>query len=132
MLGDVTQAPFASNTFDYIIAISTLEHIAGIEAAAVRTVAELRRILSPSGTLLITLPMCKGTNEYPFWRELIESAKRMRDLLMEGFEVVREEYYLARVGETVCSLVSREAAAAADPQVDLIVAHLALRRALSD
>jgi SAM-dependent methyltransferase len=43
---------FPDAFFDAIVTIETLEHIADLEAAA----AEMRRVLSPAGELLITVP----------------------------------------------------------------------------
>jgi SAM-dependent methyltransferase len=50
--GDATRLPFASNTFDRIIASEVLEHIPGDLDA----LAELTRILKPGGIIAATVP----------------------------------------------------------------------------
>ncbi len=64
--GDVRALPFAARSFDYVLCISTLEHIGcdnsvyGIEQAgeggAAEALAELRRVLKRDGSLLLTVP----------------------------------------------------------------------------
>ena len=50
--GDVTQLPFADDSFDRIIASEVLEHIDDDIAA----LAELSRVLRPGGTIAATVP----------------------------------------------------------------------------
>jgi ubiquinone/menaquinone biosynthesis C-methylase UbiE len=49
---DWRELPFASNTFDAIVASSVFEYLTGIDM----TLAEFRRILKPGGFLIATVP----------------------------------------------------------------------------
>jgi SAM-dependent methyltransferase len=50
--GDITSLPFAESSFDLILATDVIEHVDD-DGQALR---ELRRTLSPDGTLLLTVP----------------------------------------------------------------------------
>lgn len=56
--GSATQLPFADGIFSHVICSEVLEHLGDDRAA----VAELARILAPSGTLVVTVPSAA----YPF------------------------------------------------------------------
>ncbi len=51
-LASATAMPFPTDTFDGIVALDVLEHIADHESAA----AEIARTLKPGGTLVVTVP----------------------------------------------------------------------------
>jgi SAM-dependent methyltransferase len=54
LVADVRRLPFAEGTFDVVVSVSTLDHFetaADLEAG----LAELRRVLVPGGTLVVTL-----------------------------------------------------------------------------
>jgi SAM-dependent methyltransferase len=51
---DVRRLPFADGSFDAVISNSTLDHFASLEEIAV-SLRELRRVLEPGGSLIITL-----------------------------------------------------------------------------
>lgn len=66
--GDVRDLAFTDRSFDQILLVSTLEHVGadntvyGVEAeggagARLDALRELRRVLRPSGTLLVTVPL---------------------------------------------------------------------------
>ncbi|MBU1173346.1 MAG: class I SAM-dependent methyltransferase [Proteobacteria bacterium] len=70
--GDITQKILEDNFFNAITAISTLEHIGvggryGIRGedglAPTRAMANIKRLLKPGGTLVITLPYRKSPEE---------------------------------------------------------------------
>ena len=69
--------PFASATFDVITMLAVLEHL--VEPAA--TLAEIRRILKPNGTLTITVPShaAKPVLEFLAFRVGIVSASEIAD-----------------------------------------------------
>ena len=52
--GDALRLPFATGTFDRVIASEVLEHIACDGAA----MSELARVLRPGGTMAVTVPRC--------------------------------------------------------------------------
>lgn len=52
LVGDVTQLPFKSNTFDLIVCSEVLEHVPNWE----RAIAEFYRLLKPDGELIISTP----------------------------------------------------------------------------
>jgi SAM-dependent methyltransferase len=54
VLGDGQAAPFQSGLFDYISAISTIEHVEGKGDSTV--MQELGRVLRPGGRLVLTVP----------------------------------------------------------------------------
>ena len=51
---DMTNIEFEDNSFDYIIANHVLEHIEDEKKA----ISELKRVLKPNGTLIISFPIC--------------------------------------------------------------------------
>src|SRR5213078_89565 len=50
--GSVLQMPFASASFDLAVCLDVLEHLEDDRAA----LAELRRVVAPGGSLLVTVP----------------------------------------------------------------------------
>jgi SAM-dependent methyltransferase len=52
--GDALRLPFATSSFDRVIASEVLEHIPDDQAA----MAELARVLRPGGTMAVTVPRC--------------------------------------------------------------------------
>ncbi len=99
--GDATRAPFRDQTFDAVLAISTIEHIGlahygdpvgrnGDEDA----IREIARILRPSGRALVTVP---------FGRPLIDTSKRVYDpmrlrALLAPLRSLRIEYAWSQCG----------------------------------
>jgi SAM-dependent methyltransferase len=103
--GDVERRlPFASGTFDVATMLAVLEHL--FEPA--RTLAEVRRVLKPGGTLTITVPShaAKPVLEFLAFRIGVVSASEIADhkryfnkgdLLdiaeRAGFALVRHRYF---------------------------------------
>lgn len=116
--GNICCAPFASGVFDWIIAISTLEHI-GQESKARLAVMELSRLLKDTGSLLVTMPLCG---------DFVQRAPRMQGFLAQEFTVIKEEYAIARRGQRHWNQISREEAAKINPESDVAVVHLTLRK----
>lgn len=85
---DLRQCCFQEDFFDYIVSISTLEHV-GLDNAFLYTpdaskrenrpdaylaaVRELRRVLKPGGTFYATLPF--GTYKHHGWFQVFDSAR---------------------------------------------------------
>jgi SAM-dependent methyltransferase len=76
---DVCDLPFAADSFDQVLLVSTLEHVGadnsvyGLEAetdagAPLRALRELRRVLRPSGSLLVTVPLGEA-GDYGWFRQ---------------------------------------------------------------
>ena len=99
---DVRELPFEKGTFDLALCVSTLEHVGadnsgyGLEAeedAASRLTAlrELRRVLAPSGRLLITVP-CGEPDDYGWFRQ--DDVRGWTRLFTRaGFFVEEQEIY---------------------------------------
>ena len=99
---DVRELPFADREFDLVLCVSTLEHVGadnaqyGVEApggAAARLDAlrELRRVLAPSGRLLLTVP-CGEPGDYGWFRQ--EDVRGWNRLVARaGFFVEEQEVY---------------------------------------
>jgi SAM-dependent methyltransferase len=99
---DVRELPFERGTFDLVLCVSTLEHVGadnsgyGLDAeddAASRLTAlrELRRVLTPSGRLLITVP-CGEPEDYGWFRQ--EDVRGWTKLFTgAGFFVEEQEVY---------------------------------------
>ncbi|MDX6439919.1 MAG: hypothetical protein QOF45_2502 [Gaiellaceae bacterium] len=99
---DVRALPFDNGTFDLVLCVSTLEHVGadntgyGLEAeddAAARLTAlrELRRVLAPSGRLLITVP-CGEPGDYGWFRQ--DDVRGWTRLFTRaGFFVEEQEVY---------------------------------------
>jgi len=60
--GDGQRMPFRSASFDTVLALEMLEHVAHPDAC----VAELSRVLKPGGTLLLTVPLFAPLHQWPF------------------------------------------------------------------
>jgi len=102
VVADARALPFPDSSFDQVLLVSTLEHIGadnevyGLEGAADETgraaaLRELRRILRPSGSLLVTVPLGEPGDygwfrqeDIPGWTRLFTSA---------GFFVEEQEAY---------------------------------------
>jgi len=96
--GDVRSTSFEEGFFDAVVAVSTLEHIgvAGRYGTVVGetdgdfgAMQEIRRILSPGGRALITVPYGTGRS-LPLNR--LYDAKRTKQLF-EGFDLVECAYF---------------------------------------
>jgi SAM-dependent methyltransferase len=99
---DVRALPFETGTFDLALCVSTLEHVGadnsgyGLEAeedAASRLTAlrELRRVVAPSGRLLVTVP-CGEPEDYGWFRQ--DDVRGWTRLFTRaGFFVEEQEVY---------------------------------------
>jgi len=99
--GSICKAPYQDNSFDAVIAVSTIEHLGIKEAygdlkdpkADKIAVTEMARILKPNGKMLITLPYGKGGS--PHWR--IYNDYTLKQLL-SGLRIEVAEYFARKRG----------------------------------
>lgn len=99
---DVRELPFDNGAFDLVLCVSTLEHVGadntgyGLEAEAdghARSTAlrELRRVLTPRGRLLITVP-CGEPGDYGWFRQ--DDVRGWTQLFTRaGFFIEEQEVY---------------------------------------
>jgi SAM-dependent methyltransferase len=87
VLGFADRLPFASQSFDTVLATEVLEHVENAERAA----EEIFRVLRPGGHALVTVPYLYPTHEAPYdFRRFTHYG--LADLLRrQGFEVVSLE-----------------------------------------
>ncbi len=86
--GDVRKTNFEDNFFDAVIGISTIEHVGLFDDdqnGDKKTVAEMRRILKPGGTCVITVPFGKKHTEIPMLQRIYDE-RSLKDMLA-GLEV---------------------------------------------
>lgn len=83
--GDMTELPFATDSFDAISAMYSLIHVPLAEHQAV--LAEFARVLRPGGTLLVTEGGMEWTGSNPDW---LDSGTEMR-WSMAGPEATRDD-----------------------------------------
>lgn len=96
---DIRRTSFPDGFFDYVVAVSTIEHI-GLERYGtmtedlegdVKAVNEIKRILKLNGTFILTIP---------YGREVIFRSlhrvygKHRLNLLLEGWEILDSQYYV--------------------------------------
>jgi len=89
VVGDLERLPFASGTFDCIIANNVLEHAADPEAA----LREVRRLLTPAGRLYALLPLDALNSAYDLPAHLWKTDMRGIALaaMTAGLQVHRAE-----------------------------------------
>jgi SAM-dependent methyltransferase len=85
IVSDITKIPVRDGSFDAVLCSEVLEHVVDPVAA----LAELKRVLKPGGTLILTAPFCSMTHFAPyhyatgFNRYFYES-----QLQRDGFDIV--------------------------------------------
>jgi SAM-dependent methyltransferase len=78
---DVADLPFDDGAFDLVVSFETIEHVAEPE----RALAEMRRVLRPEGTLVISTP---NPAEY-----LVSSEFHVRDFAPDEFERLLHSHF---------------------------------------
>ena len=91
---DVQRLPFGSESVDLVTALDVLEH-ADDDLAALR---ELRRVLKPSGRVLVTVPaygfLWSEHDEALHHRRRYVASELRNKLVLTGFEVQRLTYFI--------------------------------------
>lgn len=96
--GDINELDFGGQSFSVIINSSTIEHVglAGRYGAGPRedgdilAMRRLRQLLTPTGIMILTVPLGIDAVFAPFHR--VYGAKRL-PLLLEGLKIRRQEYW---------------------------------------
>jgi len=93
VLAEAERLPFASGTFDVVIAADLIEHVDDLEAH----LAEVARVLRPRGVYLVKTPnrplaelyyRLAGLDDYPFWHPSLLSPGELRaSFRRHGFAV---------------------------------------------
>lgn len=102
LVADVRELPFPDGDFDQILLVSTLEHVGadneryGLadgpdEAGTGTALRELRRVLRPEGSLLVTVPV--GEPENYGWFRQEDTRGWIRHFARAGFFVEEAEIY---------------------------------------
>ncbi len=100
---DVRSLPFDDHSFSQVLLVSTLEHVGadntvyglGAEEDAegrVQALRELRRVLRPGGSLLVTVPLGEPGNHGWFWQDDVRGWTRL--FRRAGLFVEEQEPYL--------------------------------------
>lgn len=95
---DGKNLPFANEQFDAIVSFEVFEHVFDID----ETLAELRRVLTPGGKLLISVPFAWDEHEAPYDFARYTSFGISHVLRMAGFEVVelrKTTTYMAAIAQ---------------------------------
>jgi SAM-dependent methyltransferase len=106
--GDLRRLPYRDEWFTAALSLSTLEHV-GLDntiygssvastadpgAEAMRAVEELRRVVVPGGTLLLSVPY--GTRSNRGWFRIFDADDLARLTAVQGLGVVASRYFRAR------------------------------------
>jgi SAM-dependent methyltransferase len=100
---DATQLGHADNTFDYVTAISTVEHFGCYgtrapdpTAVGRRAMAEMHRVLKSGGTLLVSAPYGTGGESPRNWLLQLVFNEALLEQYLERYTVLDRRYYRYR------------------------------------
>lgn len=106
--GDFLANELPDHSFDYVVMVSTIEHIGfGSYGAPVCTdgdflaMSEAKRVLKPSGRIILTFPFVSKEHHVPGFERWYDLERVQR--LFEGMYVLAEEYHVP--GATVLGRV---------------------------
>jgi SAM-dependent methyltransferase len=107
--GDFLVSELPDDSFDFVVMVSTIEHIGfGSYGAPVYTdgdfmaMSEAKRVLKPSGRIVLTFPFASKEHHVPGFERWYDLQRVQR--LFEGMYVLAEEYYVPHtriLGRTV-------------------------------
>jgi hypothetical protein len=111
-LGDIRQAPYPDRFFEFILCISTLEHVGqdntlyGTPSAPkcngdFQAMRELYRLLRPGSRAIVTVPF--GAPREMGWQIQYDAARFDQLLTTSPFEIVEAEYFGYLDGWVRCS-----------------------------
>jgi ubiquinone/menaquinone biosynthesis C-methylase UbiE len=84
---DGKNIPFDSETFDSVLTSEVLEHVPNVDEC----LKEIRRVLKPSGKILLTVPFVWQEHELPFDFRRFLSIGIKKHLIDNGFKILAEE-----------------------------------------
>lgn len=95
--GDLTKLPFEKNSFDAVLAVSTIEHVGigfyddpqEVEAADKKAIEEAQRVLKTGGLLTITVPFGRSTTSD---HQRVYDLKALKDLL-KAFKIEEIRFF---------------------------------------
>jgi len=93
---DIRRTLLSDESFDRIISISTIEHV-GIASGEnnvdddFKAMKEIRRILKPSGAVLITLPYGKTFYQHKTGFRIYDEKRLSR--LFESFKIIKKDFF---------------------------------------
>ncbi len=107
LVGDASRIPAPDGAFDAVVSLSSIEHFGlGRYGDAVdldadrRAAAEMRRVLRPGGTLVVTTSLTAGRPTLAFNAHRIYGLQQAR-ALFAGMERVDERFFSHRAGAQV-------------------------------
>ncbi|MCU0317112.1 MAG: methyltransferase domain-containing protein [Fimbriimonadaceae bacterium] len=93
-LGNAEELPFASDSFDLVVSLDTIEHVPQDQKA----VAEIFRVLAPGGTFVMNVPAFKwlwGPHDIALMHYRRYTKGQVRSLLRQaGFRVDKASYFV--------------------------------------
>lgn len=99
--GDFLVNKLPDNIFDFVVMVSTIEHIGfGSYGAPVyedgdfKAMAEAKRVLKPSGRIVLTFPFASKEHHVAGFERWYDLSRAQR--LFEGMYILAEEYYVPR------------------------------------
>ena len=97
--GDFVANALPAGSFDYVVMVSTIEHVGfGSYGAPIhedgdlKAMAQVKRVLKPSGRLVVTLPFVSREHHVPGYERWYDLARVQR--MFEGMHVLAEEYHI--------------------------------------
>lgn len=119
VLGDGESLPFAGESFDAVVSLDTLEHIAGDANCA----AEVHRVLRPGGMFVMNVPAYRwlwGPHDVALHHHRRYVRRDVRRLLENaGFEVEHISYSVFFLFPVVCLIRLFDKLKTGEPQVKL-------------